>query len=413
MRTFWSAVSAPFWIAVSRIGLGIVFAHLVLDLLPKSAQDLGGAILSPNTWLGGFDRWDSAYYLDIAQHGYQVHPADLAQHTAFFPGYPLLIAAVHGATGGALSYLDSGLVVSWVALVGAAVLLYRLADRLWDTRVALIATVAFCWFPASLFYLSPYSEALFAFEIILVLTLIERGRFWWAAGVAAFASATSPESVALTLAILVGALLARRGIVRAIGYVVVSGLGIAAYSGYLWSRFHHPFEFDPVQKYWKRSEHFPFVGLYRNVLALEHYIPTVAPGVPSLSNTRWIWILDDSALVVAAALVLTMVGLWVVQWRSGRLTSAGVGSLSVPLPFIVAAVVIVLIAACTTISPYALPTYASSEGEARFVAVAMPLYLSGALLVRRRPALICFALGGCVVAALLFQALYNLGYWVT
>jgi hypothetical protein len=90
-----------------------------------------------------------------------------------------------------------------------------------------------------------------------------------------------------------------------------------------------------------------------------------------------------------------------------------VGSLSVPLPFIVTAVVIVLIAACTTISPYALPTYASSEGEARFVAVAMPLYLSGALLVRRRPALICFALGGCVVAALLFQALYNLGYWVT
>jgi hypothetical protein len=316
-------------------------------------------------------------------------------------------------TFGALSYLNSAITVSWIAFVAASILLYRLADRLYGPRVALIATALFCWFPASLFYLSPYSEALFACEIILVLTLLERQRFGAAALVAAMASATSPESAALTAAIMVGALMAKRGIARTIGYGAVSGIGVLAYMVFLWNRFHHPLEFVKVQKFWVRSEHWPFVGLYRNVLALEHYVPAVAPNVPTFSNTRWIWILDDASLVLAAVLTLALIGLGVVRWRSSRLSQLGWAPMSVPLPIIVVAALIVLLAACTTISPYALPTYASSEGEARFVAIVMPLYLAGALLIRRWAGLICFTIGGCIVISLVFQALYNLGYWVT
>ena len=86
---------------------------------------------------------------------------------------------------------------------------------------------------------------------------------------------------------------------------------------------------------------------------------------------------------------------------------------AVPLTFVVVMLVIVGIAACTTISPYALPTYASSEGQARFISVVFPLYVAAALLVRRYVALIGLAVAGSVALALLFQALYNLGYWVT
>jgi len=413
----WGPTAIPYWIGATRIALGVIFAHLIVVLAPGSRQHLPGGALSNSSWLGAFDRWDSAYYLGIAQHGYPINsPAHLA---AFFPGYPVLVAIVHGASFGTVSFLDAALVVSWVAFIGASVLLYRLATRLFGQRVGLVATLLFCWFPTSLFFLSPYSEALFAFEILAVATLIERKRFLAAALVAAFASATSPESVALSLAVVVAALLARRGVVRSLLCGAISAAGLIAYSSFLWVQFGHPLEFITVQKYWMRSEHWPFVGLYRNVLALLHFRASVAPSIPSNTNIHAVWILDDAALVVAVALLVALVTMWAAPWRvphpgEERLTDgSGRERGAVPVTFVVVMLVIVGLAACTTISPYALPTYASSEGQARFISVVFPLYISAALLVRRYAALICVAVGGSVILALLFQAMYNLGYWVT
>jgi hypothetical protein len=408
-------------VATSRIVLGLLFAHLVVVLLPQSRQHLPGGTLNGSTWFGAFDRWDSAYYLLIAQHGY---PASDPARTAFFPGYPMLVSLLHGLTLGALGWVGSATAVSWAAFVAGAVVLYRLAARLYSPRVALIAVLLFCWVPTSLFFLSPYSEGLFALEIAAVLALVERERFWAAAGIAAYASATSPESVALTLVIVVAAVMAGRGVARVVAYAVVSGLGLAAYACFLWARFGDPFEFVRVQQDWRRSEQLPFVGLYRNVLALKDYL--VGPGpraggtTPTWSNIRWVWVLDDVALVVAALLVVALAWLCASRWpssdrRVGSATATAPGGESAPVPvsFVVVSFVVVALAACTTISPYARPVWASSEGEARFVSVAVPLYVGAALLVRRSAALIAFAVGTCAVGALLFQAMYNLGYWVT
>jgi hypothetical protein len=117
--------------------------------------------------------------------------------------------------------------------------------------------------------------------------------------------------------------------------------------------------------------------------------------------------------VLATLVTLGMVGLAVARWRSTRLAGLSWTPMSIPLPLVVVTVLIVLLGACTTISPYALPQYASSEGEERFVAVVMPLYMTGALMIRRWTGLICLALGSFVVLTLVFQAMYNLGYWIT
>jgi hypothetical protein len=340
---------------------------------------------------------------------------------------------------------------------------------LYSDRVALIATVLFCWVPSSLFFLAPYSEGLFALEIVVVLALLERERYLAAAVVAGIASATSPESVALTLAIVVAAVLARRAWYAIVGYAVVSGLGLFCYMGFLWVRFSNPFEFVSVQRDWRRSEHFPFVGLYRNILALRHFLvgPGPAPGGSQVTfaNFRAIWVLDDAALVVAALLVFALAymcwtrrpagGWWapvahLVPDAAGEVAVAGETPLAgeparadgvdrpvpadvadaptgrvvigadtpsekapIPVSFVVVSFVIVLLAACTTISPYAQANWASSEGEARFVSIAMPLYVGAALVLRRSAGLIAFAIGTSVVLALVFQALFNLGYWVT
>jgi Mannosyltransferase (PIG-V) len=415
-RARWSEISLPFWIVTSRIGLGLIFAHLVIVLLPQSRQHFPGGALSNGTWLGAFYRWDATYYVTIAQHGYSVHAAS---QTAFFPGYPLVVALVHGVTLGALSYYQSAMAVSWLAFTAGAVLLYRLTERLYGPRVALVTVALFCWFPASLFFMSPYSEALFALEIIVVLALIERRQFLGASLVAAFASATSPESIALTLALVIAAVLAGTVWHRVIFYAAISGVGIFAYMLFLWARFSSPTEFITVQRYWGRSEHFPFVGLYRNVLALRHYLvgpgPPLGGTSPTFTNIRWVWLLDDGALVLGCILAVALGIMCVTRWQSRGEPGIALGLETGPVPvsFVVVALVIVGLAACTTISPYALPTYASSEGEARFVSVAAPLYVSGALVIRRSIGLICFVIGGSVILALIFQAMYNLGYWLT
>ena len=376
--------------------------------------------MSNGTWLGAFDRWDSVYYLGIAQHGY---PINNVSQTAFFPGYSFLVAAMHAISLGSLTYLQSAIAVSWVAFTAAAILLYRLTTRIFGPRVALIATALFCWFPASLFFLAPYSEALFALEILVVVTLIERNQLLAASIVAAFASATSPESIALTAAIMIAAVVARKGVQWVLLYGAVSLAGIGAYMLYLWSRFSDPVEFASVQKFWHRSENLPFLGLYRNVIALRHFF--VGPGpasgglLPTYANIKWMWILDDGCLFAAAALTIVLVGMWLVRSRRRGVSLLSVGVMEgneespIPLSMVVVTSIIVLIAACTTIFPYGLSTFASTEGEARFVSIAFPLYVVGALLIRRFASLICWVVGVSVVLALLFQALYNLGYWVT
>jgi hypothetical protein len=360
--------------------------------------------------------------------------------TAFFPGYPILIALVHGLSVGNLSYYSSAIVVSWAAFVAGAIVLYRLAARLYSPRVALIATVLFCWVPTSLFFLSPYSEGLFSLEIAGVLLLLERRQFLPAALVAAYASATSPESFALTVAIVLAAVMAGKAVRWVVAYAALSGVGLACYMVFLWARFGNPFKFIAVQHDWGRSEVLPFVGLYRNILALHDYLvgPGPAPGGTGVTwaNLRWVWLLDDAALLVSTFLVLALVYLCLTRWPAdehGRGADAipmdgadsGEGGLlryptaaqseaaPVPVSFVVVAFLIVALAACTTISPYARPVWASSEGLARFVSVAVPLYVAAALVVRRSAALIAFAVGTSAILALLFQAMYNLGYWVT
>ncbi len=198
----------------------------MVSLFPQAMQHSKLGTLSSNTWLGVFDRWDARYYTTIAAHGYSSHFVDAR---AFFPGYPIVLRIAYEITGGVFTYSQTGCLVSFVAFVAAAVLLHRLVARRLGTRAALISTILFCWFPTSLFFLAPYSEALFALEILVVATLLDRGRWWAAALVAGYASATSPESAALTAAIVIAALVGHRGLRRAIGYGLVGSYGAVAY----------------------------------------------------------------------------------------------------------------------------------------------------------------------------------------
>jgi len=131
-----------------------------------------------NTLLDVFgSRWDSGFYLSIADEGYQYENVPLPS-VAFFPLYPMLIRAGVAVTGDALA---AGILVSNLALLGAVILLYRLAGEEWGQETGDRSVWYLLIFPAAFFGSAIYTEALFLLLSIAALYLARKGH-WWAAG---------------------------------------------------------------------------------------------------------------------------------------------------------------------------------------------------------------------------------------
>ena len=114
-------------------------------------------------WLAGWDSWDVTLFAKIAQYGYGGYPQHYPDKdvVAFFPGFPLVLAAVHVLVP---SWTAAGLLVSFVAGAVAVVYLARLAELEGADGPRAVLLLALS--PYAVFIAVGYSEALFlAFAI--------------------------------------------------------------------------------------------------------------------------------------------------------------------------------------------------------------------------------------------------------
>lgn len=239
------AVSIAFYAAASRIA---TVALLVLSSIVFPTHDASGVHkFRPGTFLvpGGsdigrplaaFTRWDSAWFLSIADNGYPTkidgHPTDeivecsgtdkawggdaytqsvisksvdgeitwrcgddiplIEQAHAFFPLYPWVIQWAASALrsgvalltgfslGEASSSILAAVAMSNACFVAAAVLLYHLGVAVMnDSLLAYRGALAFCATPAGVFFSTAYTESIFAaltFGGLLVLSTEGRSR---------------------------------------------------------------------------------------------------------------------------------------------------------------------------------------------------------------------------------------------
>ena len=98
-------------------------AHVALFVLAWAAAWVYRTTPSHQPLTGVFERWDAILLRDIAQHGY-FSPHSNPHNIAFFPGYPLTLAAVHLVVR---NWVLAELAVSGVAGCFAVVSLARLA----------------------------------------------------------------------------------------------------------------------------------------------------------------------------------------------------------------------------------------------------------------------------------------------
>jgi hypothetical protein len=143
-------------------------------------------------------RWDSDWYLRIAEEGYSGSPSSTP---AFFPLYPGLVAVLGRALAG--HYVLAGVLLSLAACAVAFLLLYRLALPRLGEAGALRAVLYLAIFPTALFLQALYSESLYLMLALGAFLLAERASFLSAGAAAGLAMLTRPAGIALLPALAV------------------------------------------------------------------------------------------------------------------------------------------------------------------------------------------------------------------
>jgi hypothetical protein len=205
-------------------------------------------------------RWDSRFFLEIAEHGYDHARA------AFPPLYPATLYVVGPVFGG--HYVIAGIAVSLAAALGSFRLLHRLAEERLGTDGARRAVVYLAVFPMSLFLQAVYSESLYLLCTLAAFALAERRRYLPAGVVAGLAILTRSVGIALVPSLVLLAWRERRRS-RALLQLAAALPVAAAYPLVLWAQLGHPFAFKGAEDEWHRhlSPAGPLGGLWHGLVA--------------------------------------------------------------------------------------------------------------------------------------------------
>ncbi len=302
----------------AAIWAGALFAWLVFEpnRHPNVAHWDDPALTRDLGWVTDvWARWDSVWFLRIAEHGYGA-----AQHaaTAFYPLYPLTLAGVGRAFGG--HYVVAGIVISLAAALAAFHLLHRLTEARLGAEGARRAVLYLAVYPMALFLGAVYSESVFLALAIGAFLLGER-RHWFGAGVATgMAMLTRIAGVALLPALAVMAWRQPERW-RALLRLCVAPLIFAAYPLYLGIDQGDAFAFTRSQGFWNRhlSHAGPFGGIWDGLRSAWAGVEQLASG--SHTHVYWTPVRDTDPMRAAAvnleafAFLVLLVALTVLAWR--------------------------------------------------------------------------------------------------
>jgi Mannosyltransferase (PIG-V) len=216
----------------TALGIWLVSRCAVLALTWPAAYIMRGGAKNPQPWLSLWQNWDAVRLQAIAQYGYfgpAGHP--LPDQVAFFPGFPIALAAVHLL---ARNWTVSGLLVSLLAGGVAAVALSRIAERHYQPGSGSRAVWFLVASPAAIFLAAGYTESLFL-AAALTSWLAARDRRWAAAALLAGAACLIRVNGLFLCAALVTEILSRgkRDKLRALALLALALVPMACYELYL------------------------------------------------------------------------------------------------------------------------------------------------------------------------------------
>lgn len=203
-----------------------------------------------------WQRWDTQWYLDIAQRGYAWRNPAGTTPAAFFPLYPALIHL--GVVLTHRSGLAVALLISNLAFLGALLYLWRLTAWELGGEVAGRAILYLAVFPSAFFFFAGYTESLFLLLSVASFYYFRR-QAWLAAGLfGGLAATTRVTGVLLALPFFyeyarVHNFSPRRMLQPALPAVLLIPLGVVLFMAYLARVAGNPLAFSLGQQAWQKA----------------------------------------------------------------------------------------------------------------------------------------------------------------
>lgn len=275
-------------------------------------------------------RWDTGWYLGIAEEGYNYWGNTNHQtNVAFFPAYPLTIRAVAGLMGARwgspddptdsfdafttrrhVRMLQAGWLVSMVSLLIGLTYLFRLArDLTGSEQAAAQAVMLTATYPFAFFFGAVYTEAFFFATSVAAVYHFRHRQWAWAAAAGLVSGLARPNGCLLSVPLAVLALAhwrtdgyQVRTLVTAMAVASCAGLGMLGFTWWLYASTGEWFVWMQAHGAWGRQ----FGGLH--TLFAHRWGELLALGPVGYSAAYTIEIFN----MAATALVLA------VSWPVGR-----------------------------------------------------------------------------------------------
>jgi hypothetical protein len=340
-----------------------------------------------NLMVAPFARWDSVWYLSIAQHGY----GHSVSNTAFFPLYPLVVSLIGAVIG---SDLLAGVIISLTAFAMGLTLLRRLALLDLDPELADLTLMLLAFCPMAYFFSAVYSESLYLALSVGCILAARSGR-WAVAGVLGGLAASSRNSgvmlaVPVVILFLYGPrsdrpapsarwaaaglngwrrVLPRHSVTPALAWAALIPAGLAAYIAYLAIRTGNGLAPFHAQAVWFRHFAGPFGGVWDGAVAAWDGLRQLLHGPPppiyfSQAGGDPLQVAGQNLMLFAFLVLIALACVGVFRRLPFAYGAYVVASLALPLSYPV------------TPQPLAsLPRYA---------VVLFPLFMWGAIFVTRR-----------------------------
>ena len=219
------------------------------------------------TSLKDFIKFDSDFYLQIAENGYdnykmsEKHPA---ANFPFFPLYPLLISFIH--TIAPLGYSLIGYILSNVFAILGLYFLYQIVMELTsESEIAKRAVIYMLLYPASIYLSLIYTESLFIFLSTMTVYFLLKKKIGLSILFASISSITRIPGIA-NLLLIAFYLFRESGFnIRKIklkywGWLILSGMPLLSFFTYMWAHTGDFFAVFHELENWGRTAKTPFVA---------------------------------------------------------------------------------------------------------------------------------------------------------
>lgn len=208
-------------------------------------------------------RWDTGWYMSIANQGYSYNgnPGQ-QQNVGFFPLYPLTCRLCNVATGMAIPVC--AVLLSNIAFLAGLAALFALITWEVGPDVARSATLLLAFFPASFFFSTMYTESFFLLFSVLAFAAFRKKKLIEGGVWAGLATATRVSGILLFIPLLYESLpyiRERRMRWHVIAACILAGSGLGGFMLYLWISFGDPLAYFHIVRgapHWRGGFALPF-----------------------------------------------------------------------------------------------------------------------------------------------------------